>query len=98
MSERPDLADRRPSTVGGKLYLGVIAIGTLGLTLVAVGAWRAGVALLGFGLLVAAVARGVLGDFESGMLRVRSRLFDVLALSVIGLLLLFLALNIPNQP
>ena len=34
----------------------------------------------------------------SGMLRVRSRLFDVLALGGVGLLLVTLALNIPNQP
>lgn len=88
----------RPSTVGGKLYLVVIAIGAVGLTLVAAGPWRAGVITLGLGLLLAASARGVLSDYDSGMLRVRSRLFDVVALTAVGGALILLAIVIPNQP
>jgi len=89
---------RRPATVGGKVYLVVLAIGVLGLTLVAVDVWRVGVTVLGGGLLVAAAARAVLSDFESGMLRVRSRTFDLLALTSVGAMLIVLAWIIPSQP
>ncbi|MGN6161238.1 MAG: DUF3017 domain-containing protein [Marmoricola sp.] len=88
----------RPSTIGGMVYLAVLAIAALGLILVATYNWRTGVSVLGSGLLLAAVGRVALADFESGMLRVRGRIFDVIALSGLGALMIILAVVIPNQP
>jgi hypothetical protein len=88
----------RPSTIGGLIYLTVLAIAGLGLVLVATSNWRTGVSLLGGGLLLAALGRVLLSDFESGMLRVRGKAFDVVALSGLGALMIVLALVIPNQP
>jgi len=87
-----------PSTVGGTLYLAVLAAAVVGLVLVAINDWRVGVSVLGGALLVAALGRAVLGEFESGMLRVRSKIFDVIALSGLGALMIVLAIVIPNQP
>lgn len=88
----------RPSTIGGMLYLAVLAIAAAGLVLVATYSWRLGVIVLGGGLLLAAVSRAALSEFESGMLRVRSKTLDVIALAGLGALMIVLALVIPNQP
>ena len=96
MSE--NLPSGRPSTIGGMLYLAVLAIAAAGLILVATYDWRLGVTVLGSGLLLAALGRVVLSDFESGMLRVRNKAFDFVALSGLGALMIVLALVIPNQP
>lgn len=80
------------------LYLVVLAIAAGGLILVATYQWRVGVSVLGAGLLLAALGRVVLSDFESGMLRVRNKAFDVVALSGLGVLMIVLALVTPNQP
>ena len=88
----------RPSTIGGMMYLAVLAIAAVGLVLVATYNWRLGVFVLGGGLLLAAVSRAALSDFESGMLRVRNKTIDIIALSGLGALMIALALIIPNQP
>ena len=80
------------------IYLGVLAMAAGGLVLVATYDWRTGVSVLGGGLLLAALGRVLLGDYESGMLRVRSKPFDVVALTGLGGLMIVLALVIPNQP
>jgi hypothetical protein len=90
---------RIPSTVGGAVYLVVVAVSAVGLLVVALGPWRRGVAMIGAALLVAAVARVVLPSRDAGMLRVRrSRWVDVLMLAGVGTTLLVLASVIPNQP
>jgi hypothetical protein len=89
---------RRPSTVGGVVYLVVVALSIVGLVMVAAGPWRRGITLIGAALVLAALARVLLSDFNSGMLRVRSKLFDVAALAAVGALLIVLAHVIPNQP
>ena len=93
-----NLPKGRPSTIGGMIYLAVLAIAMLGLVLVATYSWRTGVSVLGGGLLLAALGRVALSDFESGMLRVRGKIFDVVALSGLGALMIVLAIVIPNQP
>lgn len=93
-----DLPPGRPSTIGGMIYLIVLAVAAFGLALVATYSWRTGVCVLGGGLLLAALGRVALSDFESGMLRVRSKVFDVIALSGLGALMIVLAIVIPNQP
>ncbi|HWU31461.1 MAG TPA: DUF3017 domain-containing protein [Marmoricola sp.] len=87
-----------PSTIGGVVYLVVLAMAIAGLVLVTTSNWRVGVSVLGGGLLVGAVGRVALGEFESGMLRVRNKVFDVIALAGLGTLMIVLAIVIPNQP
>jgi len=88
---------RYPSTIGGLIYLGVVVVTVIGLGLVAFGPWRRGVSLLGFALLFAAAMRLVTNEDQAGMLRVRSRWFDVTMLAGVGIALLALAANIPDQ-
>lgn len=88
----------RPSTFGGLIYLVVVATTVAGLTLVAFGPWRRGIALVGVAFLFASGMRLVISDRESGMLRVRGRWFDVTALAGVGVALIALATNIPDQP
>jgi hypothetical protein len=89
---------RRPSTFGGLIYLIVVAVTVVGFALVAAGPWRRGIALVGLGLLFASGMRLILSEDEAGMLRVRGRTFDVLALAGVGVALIVLATNIPDQP
>lgn len=89
---------RVTSTLGGLVYLIVVAVSALGLVVVALGPWRRGVALIGLALLLGAVMRAVLGDADAGMLRVRrSRWLDCLMLAGVGLAMIVLAAVIPNQ-
>jgi hypothetical protein len=88
---------RYPSTFGGLIYIVVVLVTAIGLGLVAFGPWRRGISLLGFALIFAAAMRLVTKEGEAGMLRVRSRWFDVTMLTGVGISLLALAANIPDQ-
>ena len=88
---------RYPSTFGGLIYIVVVLTTMAGLALVAFGPWRRGIALIGFALVFAAVMRLVIKESEAGMLRVRSRWFDVSALAGVGIALIALSANIPDQ-
>lgn len=88
---------RYPSTFGGLIYIVVVLTTLVGLALVAVGPWRRGVALVGFALVFASAMRLVTKESEAGMLRVRSRWFDVAVLAGVGVALIALATNIPDQ-
>ena len=94
-----DQAGRRryPSTFGGLVYLVVVVTTIVGLGLVAFGPWRRGIALIGFALIFAAGMRLVTREGDAGMLRVRSRWFDVTVLAGVGVSLVALATNIPDQ-
>ena len=90
---------RLPSTLGGLVYLLVVAATLIGLLVVAFGPWRRGVDLIGVALLVGALMRTVLSEGNAGMLRVRrSRGADVVMLAGAGTALIVLASVIPNQP
>ena len=89
---------RRPSTLGGLVYLVLVGFTVVGLSLVAFGPWRRGIALVGVALLFASGIRLVVSENEAGMLRVRGRWFDVAALAGVGVALIALATNIPDQP
>jgi hypothetical protein len=88
---------RYPSTFGGLIYLVIVLTTVVGLVMVALGPWRRGVALAGFALLFASCMRLVTKEDEAGMLRVRSRWFDVTALAAVGISLIALSANIPDQ-
>ncbi len=89
---------RIPSTLGGLVYLIVVAASAFGLLVIAFGPWRRGVGIIGVALLLGALARVVLSDSNAGMLRVRrSRWADVVMLVGVGTALIVLASVIPNQ-
>lgn len=88
---------RRPQTLGGVVYLGVLGAAIIGLVIVLAGAWRTGLSWIGAGLLVAAFARLVFSERGAGMLRVRRKWSDVLMLTVAGVGLIVLAVVVPNQ-
>jgi Protein of unknown function (DUF3017) len=94
---RDDGPLRRPQTVGGIVYLAVLASALFGLFLVVAGPWRAGLTWIGCGLLAAAGVRLALSDHNAGMLRVRRRWSDVLMLTVAGIGLIVLSIVVPNQ-
>ena len=89
---------RKPSTLGGVLYLCVLGAAIAGVVIAATGAWRTGVSWLAVALIGAAVARVVLPDDNAGMLRVRRKALDAAILTGAGVALLVLAATIPNQP
>lgn len=93
-----DGADRRPQTFGGGVYLIVVATALTGLAITALGAWRPGVAWIGGGLIVGGVARLLLPERRSGMLRVRRKGSDVVMMLVAGAVLVVLAIVVPDQP
>ncbi|MBD8868638.1 DUF3017 domain-containing protein [Nocardioides sp. MJB4] len=80
------------------VYLGVLGGALAGIGVAATGAWRNGVSWLAIALIAAAAARLVLPDPDAGMLRVRSKLLDVVILVGTGIALLSLVATIPNQP
>lgn len=89
---------RYPSTLGGMFYLLLLATSVLGLGIVASGAWREGIRLVGIALIVAAGIRLVLPEAHAGMLAVRPKPLDAAMLAGAGAVLLFLAGSIPDQP
>lgn len=96
--EPPEPPRRRPSTFGGLIYLVVVAVTLVGFGLVAFGPWRRGIALVGVAFVFASGMRLFINEGEAGMLRVRGRLFDAAALAGVGVTLIVLAANIPDQP
>lgn len=95
---REDGPLRRPSTLGGVVYLAVLGSAGAGMLLALVGAWRVGLAGVGAGLLVAALTRLVLSERRAGMLRVRRKWSDVAMLVLAGVGLIVLAVVVPDQP
>ena len=95
---RPVTEIKKPSTLGGVLYLCVLGAAIAGIVIAATGAWRTGVSWLAFALLAAAAARLALPDHDAGMLRVRGKALDASLLIVMGVAILVLAGTIPDQP
>lgn len=93
-----DGADRRPQTIGGGVYLLVVASALTGLAITVLGAWRTGVIWIGAGLLVGGAVRLVLPERQAGMLRVRRKGSDVVMMLLVGVALVVLAVVVPDQP
>ncbi len=97
--QRPhSLHPRRPRTLGGAVYLAVVAVSLAALLLVLLGPWRAGMTLLGGAFVSAALARWVIPDANAGMLHLRRKAIDVPTLMLIGTALITLAVVIPARP
>jgi len=94
----PDGPLKRPQTLGGLVYLGVLGASVIGLGIVVAGAWRTGLSWIGIALLVASGTRLVLSERRAGMLRVRRKWSDVLMLTVAGVGLIVLTIVVPDQP
>jgi hypothetical protein len=92
----PQPADRRPSTIGGAVYLAVTATTAVSIAVIALGPWRTGLTLMGGGLLAGAFARLVIPDEKAGMLKVRRKSLDVLLTTVLGVALVTLAVAVPD--
>ena len=88
---------RYPSTIGGALFLLVLAV-MVGGILTAMHDWRLGVRIVAGSLGFATLARLFLPQKDAGMLAVRHRALDVFLLALACGALFFLASSIPPQP
>jgi hypothetical protein len=89
---------RLPRTIGGMVYIVVVAMTLVGIGITVAGPWRTGLGWMGVAMLLGALARAVLSERGAGMLRVRRRWSDVLMLTVAGVALIVLAVIVPEQP
>ena len=88
---------RRPSS-GTMAYVGMAAICVFGLAVVVLlGQWRTGSLMMSAGLMLGAIARVLLPERLSGLLRVRRKWIDVLMLNGAAIMLAFMALAIPER-
>ncbi|WP_186449650.1 MULTISPECIES: DUF3017 domain-containing protein [unclassified Nocardioides] len=94
----PPAPRRYPSTIGGALYIVVVALTIVGVVVAAASDWRTGIRIVAGALTAAAAGRLVLPDRDAGMLAVRHRVLDVAILVVIAGALFVLAASIPDQP
>lgn len=77
-------------------FLLVMSIVLLAAILVLVDRWRRGSVAFGAALLIGAVFRAVLPNDRAGLLQVRSRAFDIGALTSLGMLVIWLAVSIDS--
>jgi predicted neutral ceramidase superfamily lipid hydrolase len=90
---------RRTLPVGTGVVVTAVATVSVGLGLVAAGAWRQGLTLAGIALGVAGMLRLVLSVRLAGALRVRgSRWIDAVVMLALGTLLVVLAIVVPDRP
>ncbi len=78
------IAPRKPRTVGGAVFLGVLTTTLLGVLIVMAGRVQAGLSTAGAGLLLGALARLLLPPQQAGMLGVRRKLIDVSTMVLLG--------------
>jgi predicted neutral ceramidase superfamily lipid hydrolase len=89
---------RLPRSRGSQIYL-LLLIGVfVGLLMVVSGPWREGLMVVGITFIVAALARLVVSAEHVGMLRVRSKAFDIFWTTTLGVSLCVLALVVPPGP
>lgn len=61
-------------------------------------AWRPGAGIVGASVAVAAVLRLLLPDRDAGLLHVRGRRFDVIALTLLAIGIIVSAIVVPDAP
>jgi hypothetical protein len=74
------------------VVLGIIA----GLITVVIGHWRLGCLIIGAFLAFGGIERLLLPKDSAGLLQARSRFFDVIALLGMGVMIIVLAIIVPN--
>ncbi|QCX28322.1 DUF3017 domain-containing protein [Nocardioides jishulii] len=89
---------RYPSTIGGALYLAMLAVVLVGILVVVFGSWRVGIRIFAGALVAGAALRLALKEQDAGMLAVRSKPVDVGLYLVVAASLATLASVIPDQP
>lgn len=87
---------RRRHLVGSALFGCSLLVLLSGIAVTAFGQWRQGSQLSALGLLFASAVRLVLPDTMAGMLRVRRKWVDVVALTALGAGLLVVAIVVPE--
>lgn len=87
---------KAPRSRGSQLYLLQLLAVAVGLVLVAVGLWRAGIVAIGLAFVAGALARSFVPIAHTGMLRVRGKVFDVFWMATLGVSLIILAWVIPG--
>ncbi|WP_067854897.1 MULTISPECIES: DUF3017 domain-containing protein [Aeromicrobium] len=87
-----------PRSRGSQIYLCLLVGVGVGLALVGVGHWRAGLLVVGVTFGLGGLARAVVPQDHVGMLRVRGRTFDIVWLTLLGVSLAVLALVVPPGP
>jgi len=85
------IAPRKPRTIGGAVFLAVLATAVLGVALVVAGRVQTGLSTAGAAFVVGAAARLVLPGSQAGMLGVRRKLIDVSTMVLLGVGLLVIA-------
>ena len=83
-----------PGTVA---YVAVAVAVLVGLGLVALGAWQAGITVVGVAMAAASLARALLPERLAGLLRIRRRTSDVVLMLGFGVVLIALAIAIPTR-
>ncbi len=87
-----------PRSRGSQTYLLLLMGVFVGLVMVISGPWRAGLMVVGGTFVAAALARVVVPIDHVGMLRVRSKAFDIFWTATLGISLCLLALLVPPGP
>ncbi|MGH3458051.1 DUF3017 domain-containing protein [Aeromicrobium sp.] len=87
-----------PRSRGSQFYLLLLVGVAIGLLMVVSGPWRAGLMVVGVTFVIGALARVVVSAEHVGMLRVRSKAFDVFWTATLGISLCLLALLVPPGP
>jgi len=85
------IAPRKPRTIGGAVFLAVLATALLGVALVVAGRVQTGLSTAGAAFVAGAAARLVLPSSQAGMLGVRRKLIDVSTMLLLGIGLLVIA-------
>lgn len=91
-------ASRRRGAPGTLVLALQLAVTAAALAVVAFGNWRIGIGMLGGGLICASFARTLLPARSAGLLRVRRAPADVVVMTTLGLVLVVLAVLVPEQP
>jgi Protein of unknown function (DUF3017) len=93
-----NLGAQRRAVIGDWLFGCYVVLGLLGLALIAFAPWRYGTGTLSLALLMASWSRIVLPEDRAGLLRVRNRLVDVVALTSLGAAAMVLTIVIKDLP
>lgn len=89
---------RYPSTIGGALYMVMMAVIVVAIFVVALSSWRVGMRIFAGALVAGAALRLVLSEKDAGMFAVRSKPIDAGLYLLVGGTLAVLASAIPDQP